>query len=1470
MRTSKHGKSNTSVLEDLCFGAGKPVKEILESTCITRYNIYTGQAPPYPDYVPGPEHPPSPDYVLGPEEPKQAPLLIEYVPEPEYPKYLVTSNAEAPIKDQPLLDDASPTALSPGYVADYDPEEDPKKDPEEDLAEYLADEGDDDEDDDDDNDDDKEEEEEEHLALTNSTALQTVDPVSLTEDTKAFKTDESTPTPPRSPRLRRAGIYVRPLTPMAASAKISSPPLPVSPPTHHTSEIPPPPLLLRSTTHRDDLLEADMPLQKRAHFTAPTGREYDLWSMMMEQYLIFTDHALWEVIVNGDSISPITSASAGAEAILDEHLLKFHACKDAKSLWEAIENSSTNETVNTAYNVSAASFKDQDSTASYAHDVMVSFFANQSNAPQLDSEDLEHIDADDLEEMDLKWTKVECYNSHRRGHFARKCRAPRNQGNRNRDDPIRNAPVDTSTTNALVVQDGIGGYDWSFQAEEGITNFALIAYTSQGSSSSDSKGKMVHSVFNSRESDVDDSLVNDRFKTGEGFHAVPPPYTGTTCPQDLTYPLLVATKSGQVPVNAAKQSSPRAATSISTARPVNIAAPKKCDKKNSVLFTKTECLVLSPNFKLLMKVKSSLKVSQNDMTNMYQFDLKNVVPSGGKAKHTAYEDQALWSSTANPTKVSYDLIWTTQCDNGTEFKNNDMNQFCGMKRIKREFSVARTPQQNEVAERKNRTLIEAARTMLADSLLPTTFWAEAVSTACYVQNRVLVTKPHNKTPYELLHGRPPSISFMRPFGCLVTILNTLDPLGKFDGKADEGFLVGYSINSKAFRVFNTRTRKVEENLHITFLENKPNVAGSGPDWLFDIDLLTNSMNYEPVTAGNQTNKNVGIKDNVDAVPTQQYILLPLLYDSPQSLEDAVADDAGKKTNEKPANEGERNGYATSTNRVSTVSPSVSAVGKSFDNIDDLPTDPLMTDLEDTADLLNIGIFSGAYDDEDVGAEADLNNLETTMNMDVKGAFLYCTIEEEVYVCQPSGFEDPQFPDKVYKVEKALYGLHQAPRARFQVTPKISHLYAVKRIFRYLKGQPKLGLWYSKDSPFDLEAFFDNDYARASLDRKSTTGGCQFLGKRLISWQYKKQTVVANSTIESKYVAAANCCGQVLWIQNKMLDYCFNFMNTKIYTDNESTICIVKNPVFHSKTKHIEIRHHFIRDSYEKKLIQVIKIHTDHNVADHLIKEFDVSSRVLCAKILILGGAEAQIRFEAASKQSNDPPLSKVNTLGSGEDIMKLKELMELCTKLSERILDIKTDRVNWLNLLLLVFVYAARHSLTAVRHKLMLPGITSYCWTSTKVKTVNEERQIQALVDKKKVIIFETSIRSDLKLDDTEGTYCLPTTTIFAELERIGPILDKTREGMSKHKGVYVTPSHIKKVFANMKRPCKGFSGRVTPLFSTMMVQVTEDIGVDSATPTDSHSTPIITQPSSLKPQKKKSRRKQRKDSAPTEPTTEG
>ncbi|GJX72066.1 putative ribonuclease H-like domain-containing protein [Tanacetum coccineum] len=530
-----------------------------------------------------------------------------------------------------------------------------------------------------------------------------------------------------------------------------------------------------------------------------------------------------------------------------------------------------------------------------------------------------------------------------------------------------------------------------------------------------------------------------------------------------------------------------------------------CDKKNSVLFTETECPVLSSDFKLLDESQVLLKIPRQN--NMYSYDLKNVVPSGGLTclfTKATIDESNLWHrrlghinfKTMNklvwrnlvrglPSKIfendhtcvafqkgkqhkascktklvsfisqplqmfhmdlfgptfvkslnkkMYFLVVTDdfsrfswvfflaskdetsgilktfitgienqinrkvkiiRCDNGTEFKNSEMNQFCQMKGIKREFSVARTPQQNEVAERKNRTLIKAARTMLADLLLPTTFWAEAINTTCYVQNRVLITKPHNKIPYELLIGRPPNLDFMRPFGCLVTILNTLDHLVKFEGKADEGFLVGYSVNSKAFRVFNTRTRKVEENLHIKFLENKSNVTGSGLEWLFDIDSLTKSMNYEPVTAGNQTNDDAGIESNANAgqagqekASDHEYILLPfMLSDSPlssstQSSNDKDADDVPGKGDEgvnKVSGSDDQERTDNSTQDINTARPSINTasinINTSSLNINTVsPNNPSMPSLEET------GIFNGAYDDEDVGAEADLNNLETTINV----------------------------------------------------------------------------------------------------------------------------------------------------------------------------------------------------------------------------------------------------------------------------------------------------------------------------------------------------------------------------------------------------------------------------------------------------------------------------------------------------------
>nr|GEW77576.1 retrovirus-related Pol polyprotein from transposon TNT 1-94 [Tanacetum cinerariifolium] len=277
------------------------------------------------------------------------------------------------------------------------------------------------------------------------------------------------------------------------------------------------------------------------------------------------------------------------------------------------------------------------------------------------------------------------------------------------------------------------------------------------------------------------------------------------------------------------------------------------------------------------------------------------------------------------------------------------------------------------------TLIEATRTMLADSLLSIPFWAEAVNTACYVHNRVLVTKPQNKTPYELLHGRTPSIGFMRPFGCPVTILNTLDSLGKFDGKVDEGFLVGYSISSKAFRVFNSRTHIVQETLHINFLENKPNVVGSGPTWLFDIDTLTKTMNYQPITTGNQSNPSAGVQEQFDAKKAgeenvQQYVLFPVWSSgstNPQNTDGNIAFD--EKDHESEVNVSLNS--SAHINEVNVVGTLVLAVRQISTN---------NTNTFSAAGPSNAAVklkeITYSDDKDDVGAEADFNNLETSITV----------------------------------------------------------------------------------------------------------------------------------------------------------------------------------------------------------------------------------------------------------------------------------------------------------------------------------------------------------------------------------------------------------------------------------------------------------------------------------------------------------
>ncbi|GJV59286.1 putative ribonuclease H-like domain-containing protein [Tanacetum coccineum] len=775
-----------------------------------------------------------------------------------------------------------------------------------------------------------------------------------------------------------------------------------------------------------------------------------------------------------------------------------------------------------------------------------------------------------------------------------------------------------------------------------------------------------------------------------------------------------------------------------------------CEKKNNVLFTDTECLVLSSDFKLLDESQVLLRatidesnlwhrrlgyINFKNMNKLVRGNLVRGLPSKifennhscvacqkGK-QHKASCKTKLVNSISKPLhmlhmdlfgptnvkslmKKSYCLVVTddfsrfswvfflatkdetsgilktfitkienqldykvkvTKSDNGTEFKNSVMNQSCEMKGIKREFSVAKTPQQNGVAERRNRTLIEAVRTMLVDSKLPTTFWAEAVNTACYVLNRVLVIKPHNKTPYELIHGRTPLIDFMKPFGCPVTILNTRDHLGKFDGKAMRDFLLG-----------------------------------NGLYWLFDVDSLTISMNYVPVVAGNQTNGIAGTRDNIvtgqakkKTEPEQEYILIPICTtdplisqdpkvseedaeEKPTKMDESGASDKDGKDDQATRSEFERllqqekqTVHPNSTNSINTVSTPVSAAGPSFTNDD--PSSPVnaakasndadLNNLETTMNVSPIPTtridkdhpkdqiirdFNSAIQtrrmtkifDEHAMIEAmqeellqfQLQKVWTLLNLrpyikllepgmrPCLHGFRRGTIDKTLFIKKDKGLmykrfeissireltfflglqvqqkkerifisQDKYVADILKKFDFATIKTTSTPMEPNKALIKDEeadsvdvHLYKsmIGSLMYLTASRPDIMFVVfacARDSPFDLEAFSDSDYVGASLDRKSTIGGCQFLGKRFISWQCKKQTIVVNSTTEAEYVAAANCYGQ--------------------------------NPVFHSKTKYIEIRHHFIRDCYEKKLIQVIKIHTDHNVVDLLTKAFDVNETV---------------------------------------------------------------------------------------------------------------------------------------------------------------------------------------------------------------------------------------------------------------------
>ncbi|GJV27043.1 putative ribonuclease H-like domain-containing protein [Tanacetum coccineum] len=458
------------------------------------------------------------------------------------------------------------------------------------------------------------------------------------------------------------------------------------------------------------------------------------------------------------------------------------------------------------------------------------------------------------------------------------------------------------------------------------------------------------------------------------------------------------------------------------------------------------------------------------------------------------------------------------------------------------------PQQNGVAERKNRTLIEAARTMLADSLLPIQFWAEAVNTACYVLNRVLVTKPQMKTPYEILMGRSPNISFMRPFGCSLTILNTLNHWK--ENYAD----------SKEQGITCDDAEDLDDQQFIV----PDHISALCLPWKVLLQKKLNcplKIKLYMMRLQNRTNH----KD-------QQTCLFAcfLSQEEPKKVSQALADESWVEAMQE--------------------------------------------------ELLQFKLargLGGYYLAQKAKGCLELNgNKNSFWHLHLSWAFLSIRWMSRVHFCMATSQKRHGYRrgaiDKTLFIKKDRRDIMLVQVYVDDIIFGSTKSSMVKDFEDLMQKEFKMSSMGELTFFLGLQvkqsngAFSDSDYAGDNHDRRSTSGGCQYLGRRLVSWQCKKQTIVAISSTEAEYVAAASCCAQVLWMQNQLLDYGFNFMNTEIHIDNESTICIVKNPVFHSKTKHIQIRHHFIRDCYEQRLINVVKVHTDDNVADLLTKGFDLA------------------------------------------------------------------------------------------------------------------------------------------------------------------------------------------------------------------------------------------------------------------------
>nr|GEV34238.1 hypothetical protein [Tanacetum cinerariifolium] len=1190
-------------------------------------------------------------------------------------------------------------------------------------------------------------------------------------------------------------------------------------------------------------------------------------AIKMEHYLSHTDYPIWQVIHNGNGHVSVTTDTNGiikvfppktaAEvvarkrerkarttllmALPEDHLEKFHKMADAKEMWEAIksrfggndeskkmqkylslpsswsqvglimrtkpgldtlsfddpynnlrvfkhdvrgttvsssntqnvafvsaENTSSTNDVSTAYIVSflSVSKSQKEGSSSYTNKVIHSF-TNQSSAPQLDYDDLEQINDDDIEEMDLKWQvamismRIKKFHKRTGRKLQFDTKAKRNQDSRRRDNGYSGTKLETMVE------------DLHIRMTQKLCNSGSDNEVKSCSKACEESYARLKKLYDDQRDKLGDASVEiTAYTLALKRDLKDKEIVDSGCSRHMT-----GNKAHLADYQEFKGGSVAFGEELKHYNLFSVSQMR--NKKNKVLFTNTDCLVLSPDFKLPDETQVLLKIPRQH--NMYSFNLKNIDPSGDlsclfakalsdesnkwhrrlerkatqgllKGQDNNFVNQPLQilhmdlfrPTSDETTPILKDLIRqaenqfnhkikTIRSDNEIEFKNKELIEFCGLKGIKREYSNTKTLQQNRVAERKNINLIEAARTM------------------------VLVTKPQNKTPYELLTGKQLIISYLRPFRCHVIILNTIDQLGKFNGKSDSEFLVGYSLNSKAFRVYNLETKRVEKNPYVNFIENKPNVARKGYAWMFDLDYLTNYMNYEHVSVANQANKSTSLKEANNSAGTQanddqgtnseeinlneEHFVLHIwsAYSTTiKSLGDKIEKNIGFKTSKafrKEATHDIQNASTSSTNLINTASTPLSTAGPSraFNYGELSYPDPSKYALSDD---LSMPYF------EDIYANPS-ERIFTDLSYDDEGvsAFLYGTIDEEVYVSQPPGFVDPKFHNKKSWCDE----FEELMKNRFQMS-----------------------------SMGELTFFL------GLLVKKKKDGNPQ-------------QAVV---NFLAGDLSHGNAKSRLLWLlllqrQNMLL----------LHTADEGSLSVGLNTT----------------------------------------QQMVISSPCLIHN---------KNRKELASPKQT--ALSK--------DILNL----------------LMADRLS-------KTTFPTSYALTA-SPKIRTSSIKQF-WTMTKVKTINDEVRIQALIDEKRVNIKESSIRRTLNTMASAIIYLATNQkfnfsryillSLVKNIEAGVPffmfsrfvqlLIDHQLGYMSHHKDIYGNPSLTKKVFANMKRVGTGFFGVVTPLFDNMLLPNAKEVGLIQA---DVKSVSIPTEPSTSKPHKKH-KPKNQQTQAPKVPSPE-